>query len=195
MNATQIINRTITAVFLWKKMEPGGLDQAQVYIELDHEITIGIPADFESVNIEMVPPEGAENLFADLSDISHYPLNSDITSIREGWREKRKQNTVFGRIRRFFKREEQSPKPSLSYKIEYSVNKPKFIKDQKIVDLLIPDNPFDGGFIVLENGCILFETPIAPHGIGAAGLSMYKNLEEFEKRYGSNYQSLIGHAT
>ena len=37
------------------------------------------------------------------------------------------------------------------------------------------------GFLELENGYIITETIISPHGTGAAGLNYYESLESFKE--------------
>ncbi|MCT4639467.1 MAG: hypothetical protein N4A72_17310 [Bacteroidales bacterium] len=40
MNTKEIIGRTITDILAWYKTEIGGLDKAEVFIQLDNEKTI-----------------------------------------------------------------------------------------------------------------------------------------------------------
>ena len=69
MNAQEIIGRTIVDILIWSKMEVGGLDEAEVFIQVDNDTTIEIPRDFESENLETELRKGSESLFNDLSDI------------------------------------------------------------------------------------------------------------------------------
>jgi hypothetical protein len=43
-------------------------------------------------------------------------------------------------------------------------------------------------FIQLENGPLITEINVAPHGTGLAGLVLFNSLDELEKRHGSNYR-------
>ena len=48
----------------------------------------------------------------------------------------------------------------------------------------------DVGFIELENGYILTETIMSPHGTGMAGLNYYESLESFEESCGTDYKRI-----
>jgi len=49
------------------------------------------------------------------------------------------------------------------------------------------------GYIELENGYIITENIMAPHGTGAAGLTFFENSTEFEKRCGTDYKKIKSH--
>lgn len=55
MNIKEIIGRTIIDILVWSKMEVGGLDEAEVSISLDNNKIIGIPWNFETMNINNNP--------------------------------------------------------------------------------------------------------------------------------------------
>lgn len=69
MHTKELIGRTITDILVWSKMEVGGLDEAEVFIQLDNDKIIGIPWDFDSLDIEKPLREAAESLFENLNDM------------------------------------------------------------------------------------------------------------------------------
>lgn len=82
------------------------------------------------------------------------------------------------------------PKEYKVYKTEYRENKLKFLKNQKIIDFLMFDDSDSVGFLELENGYIITETMISPHGTGMAGLNYYDNLKSFEEYCGTGYKRI-----
>lgn len=191
MNTKEIIGRTITDIFVWSKMEVGGLDEAEVFIQLDNGKIIRFPWDFEDENIENQPPKDSESLFTDLSDILEYHINAEEKSIQEILDTKKKrESTFFGRIKKMVRISEVIPREYRPYKTEYRENKLKYLKNQLIVDFLMFENYDSVGFIELENGYILTETKMSPQGTGMAGLNYFGNLKCFENRYGTNYKRI-----
>lgn len=192
MNTKELIGQTITDIFLWSEMEVGGLDKAQVYIELENNKTIGIPWDFESENLERKPRKGSESVFADLSDIPVYHVNSEGKSIGEiAEAKKKRESSILGRIKKALGITEVIPREYQPYKIEYKENELKHLKNQKIVNFLMIENSDSVGFLVLENGYIISETDFSPHGTGMAGLEYYQSIEEFEESYETDFKRLI----
>ena len=101
MNTKEIIGRTISDIFVWSKMEVGGLDEAEVSVLLDNGKIIGIPWDFESEIIEKELRKDSESLFSDLSDIPGYHINPEGKSIQEVLDAKKKrESSFFGRIKK-----------------------------------------------------------------------------------------------
>jgi hypothetical protein len=191
MNTKDLIGRTIKDILVWSEIEVGGLDQAQVYIVLDNDKTIGIPWDFESENIEAIPDFHSESLFADLSDIPVYHVNPEGKSIQEIIDAKRKRDSsIWGRIKKAIGIEEQIPREYRPYKTTYRENKMKHLKDQMIIDFLMFDDFDSGGFLMLENGWIITETMVSPHGTGMAGLNYYESISAFEDSHGTEYKRL-----
>ena len=69
--------------------------------------------------------------------------------------------------------------------------KPKFIKNRKIVDFIwYPDKSYDSGFLLLDNGVVIGETKASMNGTGLVGLNYYKSLKSLTERKGSDYLSL-----
>ena len=191
MNTQEIIGRTISDIFVWSKMEVGGLDEAEVSIQLDNGKVIGIPWDFESERIEKELRKDSESLFSDLSDIPEYHINPEGKSIQEVLDTKKKiESSFFGRIKKAVGLGEGIPKEYRVYKTEYRENKLKHLKNQKIKDFLMFDDSDSVGFIELENGFIITETIMSPHGTGMAGLNYFESLESFEESCGTDYKRI-----
>ena len=60
----------------------------------------------------------------------------------------------------------------------------------KFFDLLMGIEDSEVGFIELENGYIITETIMSPHGTGMAGLNYYESLESFEESCGTDYKRI-----
>ena len=190
MKTQEIIGRIITDIFVWSKMEVGGLDEAEVSIQLDNGKLIGIPRDFKSENIEKELRTDSESLFSDLSDIPEYHINPEGKTIQEVLDAKKKRESSFlGRLKKAVGLGEGIPKEYKVYKTEYRENKLKFLKNQEIIDFLMFEDS-DVGFIELENGYILTEMIISPHGTGMAGLNYYESLKSFEESCGTDYKRI-----
>lgn len=69
-------------------------------------------------------------------------------------------------------------------------DKVNFFKGQEIVDVLILDNAYSGGFLELENGFIIYEIMVSPHGLGGTGLHYFENIHAFEDKHGTKYKRL-----
>ena len=191
MNTQEILGRTISNIFVWSKMEVGGLDEVEVSIQLDNGKVIGIPWNFESERIEKELRKDSESLFSDLSDIPEYHINLEGKSIQEVLDAKKKrESSFFGRIKKVFGLDEGIPKEYRVYKTEYRETKLKHLKNQKIKDFLMFDDSDSVGFIELENGFIITETRMSPHGTGMAGLNYYESLESFEESCGTDYKRI-----
>jgi len=191
MNTKEIIGRTISDIFVWSKMEVGGLDEAEVSVLLDNGKIIGIPWDFESERIEKELRKDSESLFSDLSDIPEYHINPERKSIQEVLDAKKKrESSFFGRIKKALGLDEGIPKEYRVNKTEYWENKLVHLKNKKIVDFLMFEDYDSVGFIELENGFILTETIMSPHGTGMAGLNYYESLESFEESCGTEYKRI-----
>ena len=172
-------------------MEVGGLDEAELFIQLDNGKTIGIPWDFESENIENQPKKNSESLFSDLSDIPEYHINPEGKTTQEILNAKKeRESTFWGRIKKVIGLSEGVPREYRAYKTEYRENKLKYLKNQKIVDFLMFDDYDSVGFIELENGYIITETIMSPHGTGMAGLNYYESLKSFEDLCGADYKRI-----
>ena len=172
-------------------MEVGGLDKAEVAIQLDNGKLIGIPWDFDSENIEKVLRAGSESLFSSLGDIPVYSVNPEGKTIQEVLDVKKKRESSFLCILK--NRIGLGDRNLKAYKVcktEYRENKFKFLKDQIIIDFLLLEDSDSAGFIELENGYIITENIMSPHGTGMAGLIYYESLQDFEESCGQEYKRI-----
>jgi len=177
-------------------MEVGGLDQGQVFIELNNGKTISIPWDFESENIETKPIAKSKSLVLKSSD--KIRIESTEFNFPEGktWKDvredvKRNQNsTLFGRLKNKLGIKNGIPKKYTSKSTEIVDNEMKKFQNLKIVDFIMFEDYDSVGFLELENGNIITETLTAPHGTGMAGLNIFENLKDFEESCGTEYKRL-----
>jgi hypothetical protein len=191
MKTQEIIGRIITDIFVWSKMEVGGLDEAEVSIQLDNGKMIGIPWDFESENIEKEVRPDSESLFSDLNDIPMHSVNPEGKTIQGILDAKKKRESSFlGRLKNAVGLGEGIPKEYKVYKTQYRDNKLKFLKNQEIIDFLMFEDSDSVGFVELENGYIITETIMSPHGTGMAGLNYYESLQDFKESCGDEYKRM-----
>jgi hypothetical protein len=52
-----------------------------------------------------------------------------------------------------------------------------------------------GGYFLLDNGSLITETRMSPHGTGLAGLNYYKNLKELTDQQGTQFKKLTDFKT
>ena len=191
MNTQKIIGQTITDILVWSKMEVGGLDEAEVFIQLENGNTIGIPWDFDSENIEREAKIGSISLFSDLSDIKESSINLEGKTTQDILEAKKKREySLWGRIKKLIGLGGGIPREYRIHKTEYRENKLKYLQNQRIVDFLMFDDSDSVGFLELQNGYIITEVIMSPHGTGAAGLNYYENLESFEENCGTDYRRI-----
>ncbi|MDO1500609.1 hypothetical protein Q2T40_10750 [Winogradskyella maritima] len=68
MQIADIIGMSLTDVLVWSKIEVNGLDEAEVFIELDEKVTIRIPWNFDSDEIEQKPRKKSISIFKGMSE-------------------------------------------------------------------------------------------------------------------------------
>ena len=171
MGIEEIIGKKITNIWLWQQMDVGGLDEAEVFIELDQKIILDIPYSFsQDIWIKTIDKE-VISFFDDQTD----------------------EKTRLGRGNIFYSKFKKIVAPTLFFlkgKFSYSFNHVKhnikYLKDQVITDFLLYPND-DKGVLELKNGCFLTETQISPHGTGTAGLIFFESLAKLEESKGKNY--------
>ena len=196
MNTKELLGKRIKDILVWSKIEVGGLDQGQVFIELNSGKFISIPWDFESKNIKIKPKAKSKSLI--LKSRDKIRIESTEFNFPEGktWKDireevKRNQNsTLFGRLKYKLGIKNGIPEKYTSKSIEIVDNEMKKLRNVKIVDFLMFEDSDSVGFLELENGNIITETLTAPHGTGMAGLNIFENLKDFESRYGTEYKRL-----
>lgn len=191
MQTKEIIGKTITNIYVHVNMEMGGLDKGECFVELDNNTIIDIPFGFSNDIWIKELNKKAVSVFDDLSDYPTYQVNIDNKSVGEiAANYQRKKKTVFNRLLEALFGNKMNIKNYQPYKVEYVENKLKHIKYRKIVDLLWYADESEKGFILLDNGFIITETTIAPHGTGLAGLNLYESLNDLIQSKGNGYSLL-----
>lgn len=196
MNTKELIGNRIRDILVWSKMEVGGLDEGQVFIELTNGQFIEIPWNFDSENIETNPKPDSHSLIKKAKKIIQidsvefkFPENKSWEDIRNEVKENQKK-TLFGRLKYMFGIKNGISKKYRINKTKFEENKIKKLENQEIVDFLMFKDSNSVGFLELENGNIISETMMSPHGTGMAGLNFYENIKEFEDRCGTDYKRL-----
>lgn len=196
MNTKELLGERIKDILVWSKMEVGGLDQGQVFIELNNGKTISIPWDFESENIETKPIAKSKSLVLKSSDKIriestefNFPDGKTWNDVREDVK-KNQNSTFFGRLKYKLGVKNGIPKKYTSKSIEIIDNEMKSFQNLKIIDFIMFEDYDSAGFLELENGKIITETLIVPHGTGMAGLNIFENIKDFEENCGTEYKRL-----
>lgn len=129
--------------------------------------------------------------FADLSDYSVNHVNKDnktIIEIADNYQLQRR--TIFNRLSKILFGRDIAIKDYQPYKIDYIENKLKYIKDRKIVDFIWYADESEKGFILFDNGYLITDTAVAPHGTGNAGLNIYESINDLTNAKGNDYFKL-----
>ena len=187
----EIIGKTITNIYSFEKMEVGGLDKGECFIELENKIIIDIPYGFSDYIWIKELDKDAVSLFADLSDYSVNHVNKDnktIIEIADNYQLQRR--TIFNRLSKILFGRDIAIKDYQPYKIDYIKNKLKYIKDRKIVDFIWYADESEKGFILFDNGYLITDTAVAPHGTGNAGLNIYESINDLTNAKGNDYFKL-----
>mgnify|MGYP003399018962 FL=1 len=187
----EIIGKTITNIYSLEKMEVGGLDNGECFIELENKIIIDIPYGFSDYIWIKELDKDAVSLFADLSDYSVNHVNKDnktIIEIADNYQLQRR--TIFNRLSKILFGRDIAIKDYQPYKIDYIENKLKYIKDRKIVDFIWYADESEKGFILFDNGYLITDTAVAPHGTGNAGLNIYESINDLTNAKGNDYFKL-----
>ncbi|MBK6481936.1 MAG: hypothetical protein KBF32_06215 [Chitinophagales bacterium] len=187
----EIIGKTITNIYSFEKMEVGGLDKGECFIELENKIIIDIPYGFSDYIWIKELDKDAVSLFADLSDYSVNHVNKDnktIIEIADNYQLQRR--TIFNRLSKILFGRDIAIKDYQPYKIDYIENKLKYIKDRKIVDFIWYADESEKGFILFDNGYLITDTAVAPHGTGNAGLNIYESINDLTNAKGNDYFKL-----
>lgn len=191
MQTEEILGKTVTNIYSLITMEVGGLDTGECFIELDGKYIIDIPFAHDSDIWLKELNKDAVSLFADLSDYPIYHVNKDnktVGEIAENYQ--RQRRNVFNRLRKFLFGQDIAIKDYQPYKVEHRENKLKHIKDRKIVDFIWYAEDSDKGLFLLDNGYLISETTVAPHGTGLAGLTYFESLKNLTESRGNEYLKL-----
>jgi hypothetical protein len=182
----EIIGKQITNIYIRIMNDNSGIDYGESFIELDNKIIINIPIDSNSDVLIKKLNRGAKSIFSNLSDCPTYYVNRNKKTIGEvANKYKKKKYNIFNILKKICFGIEVIIKEYQPYKIEYKENKLKYVKDRKITDFIwYSEEP--KGFFLLDNGYLITEKSVAPHGIGV-GLYYYESLDEVIKIYGTDY--------
>jgi len=191
MQIKNLFGKTVTNIYSLVTMEVGGLDTGACFIELDNKLIIDIPfGDSDDVGLKELN-KNAISLFADLSDdpVCHVnPGNKSVGEIAGNYQ--RQSRTFFNRLRKILFGHDLAVEDYQPYEVEHRAHKLKYIKDRKIVDFIWYADDHDKGFFLLDNGYLITETTVAPHGTGLAGLNFFENLENLAASRGNKYLKL-----
>ena len=191
MKTEEIIGKTITNIYSLVKMEVGGLDTGECFIELNNKFIIDIPfGKSEDIWLKELNKK-AKGLFDDLADYPVYHVNKDNRTIRAvSENHLQQRQSIFSKLRNVFYGKHNAIKEYQPYKTDYRENKLKHIKDRIIVDFIWYAEDCDKGLFLLDNGYLITETVVAPHGTGLTGLNYFENLESLIERRGYEYSKL-----
>lgn len=191
MQPKELIGKTITDIYEVQTVEIGGLDSSECFIRLDNDFLIDIPFDGRQDLQTKTLAKNAVSLFADLSDLSVYHVNKDnkiVGEIADNYQ--RKKRKLANKLRKFLFGKDIEINDYKPYKVEYKENKLKNIKDRKIIDFIWYSDDTEKGFLLLDNGYLITETTVAPHGTGLAGLNYFESLTDLTNRSGTGYLKL-----
>jgi hypothetical protein len=191
MQIEEIIGKTVTNIYSMVSSEVGGLDTGECFIELDNKYLIDIPFGYSDEIWLKELHKDAVSLFNDLSDYSVYNINQDNKTVGEIDKNyKQKRLNIFNRLSIFFLGQDILIKKNQPYKVDYRENPLKHIKEMKIVDFIWYTDDNDKGVFLLENGYLISETIVAPHGTGLAGLNYYESIKNLTESRGDKYLKL-----
>lgn len=183
----EIIGKAITDIRCKYGKEDGWLDTAECFIQLDNKFYIDIPYGQSKEVLVIEPDPDAKSIFGDLSDIPHYHVNKEGKTIAEVAEAHKKRNqNIFNRLKKVLFDYEPPIKEYKPYKVEYQENKLKCIITRTIVDYLWKSDGTEKGFFELDNGYLISDQYMAPHGTGLAGLHYYDSLSSLKERKGDN---------
>lgn len=177
----EIIGKSVTAVYSVIEAVENDMESARVFIELDHNLTIEIPAAGAAHVAVVSPPENADNLFDNLDDFPVFYLdeNAPQKTAESNFRK------IFRRVGSIFFITMGDGSEIGNYKVEWEENKLKHVKGQRINDLLFYPGTDEKAFLLLENGYLVSETARAPKSSGLAGLNIYDSLNDLKTQKGN----------
>ena len=122
----EIIGKRVTNIYLLSKIEVGGFDTGECFIELDSKTVIDIPFSFSKEIYLKELKKDAISLFADFSGLSVYHINKDNKTIGETANSNQQQRqTIFDRMRKFLFGKDISIKYNQPYKVDHKENELK----------------------------------------------------------------------
>jgi len=183
-----VIGKTITDIRCKFGKEDGWLDTAECFIELDRKFYISIPYGYPNYIFIANPDPGAESIFNNLTDIPAYHVNKDNKSIDEiaGTYKKQQRRAIVRFAKKWFGYQPSIPLYQ-PYKSEYRENKLKYIINRRITNYLWEKDETEKGFFELDNGYLITEQIMSPHGTGLAGLNYYESFSELKEEKGDGF--------
>jgi hypothetical protein len=187
MTIPELIGRRITNIYGVIEIESYGLDTVVCFIELDGTDIIPIPSGREEhIYAEDLVPQ-AVPLITDMTDEIE-SASETIHELASG--NASTSNSLLQKMKSLFLGRKTNPQ--VEHKPQNKPYRKRYIKDRKIADFLwYPEQTYDSGFFVLDNGCIIGETSAAMNGTGLAGLNYYVDIESLIARKGKDYQSIL----
>lgn len=186
-----LIGREITNIYVLEEPEAGGLDMTECFVELDNEIIIDIPYEgSDEVWVKKLDKK-AISVFKDISDYPVHDVNKEGRSVEEiAGNFRQSQRILHGRLTRLLFGPPLLPKEYRPYKVEYREKKMKYVKNGKIVDIIMYNEQGNKVCIQLDNGYIITETTLSPHGTGFAGINYFESFDDLVQRKGADYSRL-----
>jgi hypothetical protein len=189
----EIFGKRITDIYAVFTIVDESEETAECFLELDKELLIGVPFDFEKeVQIRKPNPE-AKSLFTDLADYPVYDVNESGKTIGEIASAYQKRKTgLLNKIWKLLFRKELMVPEYQPYNVTYKENRLKHVKDATIIDFIWYENEETSkGFFLLHNGYVITETNMSPVGTGMAGLNYFESLAEMTASNGAHYKRLM----
>ncbi len=182
MQAKDIIGKTITDIFIFLKQEPAGLDYAECYLEIDKSFFVQIPYFEDDEILVEKADERAVSIFSLSGTETIYHVNKEKKTIEDIAKKKGEERRAFfrqigGHLKKMASLDEiqKEYKPN---KTETIQNRLFEIKNTKIIDFIWDTEEDKKGLFFLSNGFIITDIPVAPNGLGTAGLHYFENMEK-----------------
>lgn len=193
MKLKELIGRRITNIYGVLESNVGGIDTAECFVELDNTVLVEVPS--YDCNHEVFEKDLVQDA------ISIIPVHTDeMTDEADKAQAAAGKNPLVILYSLFRKKVKRSPENNLlvaefiPYKEIVAQDKPRYVKDRKIIDFLwYPDKPYHSGFFLLENGCLIGETIACMHGSGKAGLNYFHDIEDLIHSKGDDFRRITTH--
>jgi hypothetical protein len=185
---SKLLGMTLTNIFSFVQMDVDGLDYGECYLELNNSVIIYFPIGLNAAFLNDKKNNEYTSLFDNLEDIPTYLVNKEKKTIQEiiDFYE-RKNKSIVQKIRNLFISKKLIIKEYQPYAVEFHENKLKYIKNQKIADIIWYPGEMETTLFLLENGFIITETQVAPNGTGHVGLNYYDNLNQLVNSKGDGF--------
>lgn len=190
MKLKELIGKRITNIYGVLESNVGGIDTAECFVELENTTLVEVPSyDCNHEVFEKALVNDAISIIPAFTD--EMSEESEKTESATG---KNPLVILYSLLRKKVKR---SPENNIvlaefvPFKDLIPQDKPRYIKDRKIVDFLwYPDKPYHSGFFLLDNGCLIGETIACMHGSGKAGLNYFHDIEALVHSKGDDFRRI-----